>query len=306
MSDHVFAYEYGNCVKCGISKREAVGTVSIPPVKCSVKSAQNFEDRITIDIPEPISVLFNHLVLRDGNQHGLSGPAEIYDPIVTVKSERLYISLPVRIDSFCKLECGEGMYIGKHTHIASFCHLGVGGGLLILEDGSSCASGVKIITGSNQPGDGYGCSAIDPAAIIKRSFVHVKRNATLYTGVIVCPGVTIGEGAVVLPGAVVTKDVPKGETWGGVPARKIKGKEDQSKCDSSCGCGLPERKSVFVSECDPLFDSQLPTASGAEVKVEKSNPPYQHQYAVGEQSLDMWTASQAEMYCWDDDKKETK
>ena len=35
-------------------------------------------------------------------------------------------------------------------------------------------------------------------------------------------GVTIGEGAIISAGAVVNKDVPPYEIWGGVPARKIK------------------------------------------------------------------------------------
>lgn len=238
---------------------------------------------ITIDIPDPMAVLFNHLISQPNVQRGRSGYAEIYDPIVTIKSENLYLSLPVRIDSFSKLECGEGMYIGKYVHIASFTHLGIGGGLLILEQGSSCASGVKIITGSNQPGEGHGCSAIDPKAIIKRSFVYVKSNATLYTGAIVCPGVTIGEGAVVLPGAVVTKDVPDGETWGGVPVRRIEKRpifvsysdcapkmDSQSRivlkteCDPSCGCGVEQTHTLIKT---PGMDS------GEIVPIEMSNCP---------------------------------
>ena len=35
-------------------------------------------------------------------------------------------------------------------------------------------------------------------------------------------GVTIGDGAVVAAGAVVTKDIPAGEVWGGVPAKFIR------------------------------------------------------------------------------------
>lgn len=37
----------------------------------------------------------------------------------------------------------------------------------------------------------------------------------------VLPGVTVGEGAIIAAGAVVTKDVPARETWAGVPARPI-------------------------------------------------------------------------------------
>jgi acetyltransferase-like isoleucine patch superfamily enzyme len=41
-------------------------------------------------------------------------------------------------------------------------------------------------------------------------------------GVIIMAGVQIGRGAIVAAGAVVTKDVPPYEIWGGVPARKIR------------------------------------------------------------------------------------
>jgi acetyltransferase-like isoleucine patch superfamily enzyme len=242
-------------------------------------------ERVTVDIPDPICVLFNHLISDPSHdlRRGRSGHAEMYDPIVIIRPDRLYTSLPVRVDSFSKLECGEGMYIGKFVHIASHTHLGIGGGLLILEQGSSCASGVKIITGSNLAGPGHGCSAIDPKAIIRRSFVHVKRNATLYTGSIVCPGVTIGEGVVVLPGAVVTCDVPDGETWGGVPARRIKGKE------------IP-----LVEGKEPAY--LVYPAEGKEAFFEAARVIQQDSEYVGDHTPDRWVEAQAEMYCWDDDK----
>ena len=37
----------------------------------------------------------------------------------------------------------------------------------------------------------------------------------------VLAGVSIGDGAIVGAGAVVTKSVPAGEIWAGVPAKKI-------------------------------------------------------------------------------------
>lgn len=41
-------------------------------------------------------------------------------------------------------------------------------------------------------------------------------------GAILLRGVTIGDGAIVAAGAVVTKDVPAFEIWAGTPARKIR------------------------------------------------------------------------------------
>lgn len=148
--------------------------------------------------------------------------AQRFEPVVLLRPEQIRIADTARIDSFAKIEGGEGATIGEFVHIASFCHLGIGGGKMVLEDGSSFGSGAKIITGSNVPGPGRGCSAIAPDAVIERSFVHVKRNAVLFCGAIVLPGVTIGKGAIIAAGAVVNRDVPDGETWGGVPARRLR------------------------------------------------------------------------------------
>ena len=52
--------------------------------------------------------------------------------------------------------------------------------------------------------------------------VVIKKNAWIGMNVTICPGVTIGEYAVVAAGAVVTKDVPDYAVVGGVPAKVIK------------------------------------------------------------------------------------
>ena len=52
--------------------------------------------------------------------------------------------------------------------------------------------------------------------------VTVKKNAWLGMNVTVCPGVTIGQYAVVAAGAIVTKDVPDYAVAGGVPAKVIR------------------------------------------------------------------------------------
>lgn len=52
----------------------------------------------------------------------------------------------------------------------------------------------------------------------------VERNVKIGASVTILCGVRIGEGAVIGAGSVVTKNIPPGETWAGVPAKPIETK----------------------------------------------------------------------------------
>lgn len=56
--------------------------------------------------------------------------------------------------------------------------------------------------------------------------VAIEANATVGANCTILPGVVIGERAIVSAMSLVTRDVPAGETWGGVPARPIKRSSD--------------------------------------------------------------------------------
>lgn len=51
--------------------------------------------------------------------------------------------------------------------------------------------------------------------------IEIHDNVFLGAKSIIMPGVSIGPNVIVAAGAVVTKDIPAGEIWGGAPARKI-------------------------------------------------------------------------------------
>lgn len=111
----------------------------------------------------------------------------------------------VQIGSFC--EIGPRVRIGNRVRIGAFCF--VPEGVTIDDDawiGPRC-------TFTNDP--------FPPSPREDWLETTVKRGARLGAGVTVVCGVVIGEGALVGAGSVVTKDIPPGETWAGVPARKI-------------------------------------------------------------------------------------
>jgi len=151
----------------------------------------------------------------------------IYEPFVSTRNEEIAIGQHSRIDAFVKLEGGQGLQIGDNVHIASFCHVNIGGGNTILKNGSSMGSGAKTISGGNQP-DAKSCSRVaeDGDQVIGLGTIILEEDSCLYAGAIVysSPGsiVRIGRGARVGAASLVTKDVPDGELWAGVPAKFIR------------------------------------------------------------------------------------
>lgn len=80
-------------------------------------------------------------------------------------------------------------------------------------------------------------------------------------GAQIMPGVTIGEGALVAAGAIVTKSVPPHTVVGGNPARVICSTDDYIKRNvkyniGSKGMSAPEKKKFLLSLSDSMFISK--------------------------------------------------
>lgn len=92
-------------------------------------------------------------------------------------------------------------------------------GKVHIGENSTIAYKAKIITSANPNGPYNSLSKIYPS-IIKP--VVIGKNCWIGAGVIILPGVTIGDYSVVAAGAVVNKDVPSGVLVAGVPCRVVK------------------------------------------------------------------------------------
>jgi acetyltransferase-like isoleucine patch superfamily enzyme len=112
----------------------------------------------------------------------------------------VFVLAPQRID------------IGDNSVINNGCRLDGRGGLVIGTN-VNVAFDVHIYTMSHDHNDPFFAGVFEPVCI--EDYVWLCSRST------VLPGVTIGRGAVVAAGAVVTSDVPPLTVVGGVPAREI-------------------------------------------------------------------------------------
>lgn len=102
--------------------------------------------------------------------------------------------------------------IGDNTHINQSCFLDARGGLII-GNSVSISHYVRIVTGSHDI----------QSSIFEGKFKKTVIDDYVWIGInsTILQGVTIGKGAVVCAGAVVTNDVPDFAIVAGIPAKVI-------------------------------------------------------------------------------------
>lgn len=111
-------------------------------------------------------------------------------------------------------DCGKNIHIGKNVFFNSGCKFQDQGGIYI-GDGTLIGHNVVLATLNHSYNPSERANLL-PAPI------HIGKNVWIGSNAAVLPGVTIGDGAVVAAGAVVTKDDPANMIVGGVPAKNIK------------------------------------------------------------------------------------
>ena len=108
------------------------------------------------------------------------------------------------------------VFIGKGTIINWDCMMYTTGGVTIGSN-VSIGAGVWLITGTHDMNDTQFLDTYKPICI--EDYAWIGMRATILGGV------TLGEGAVVMAGAMVTRDVAPYTVVGGVPAKFVKSRE---------------------------------------------------------------------------------
>ena len=114
----------------------------------------------------------------------------------------------------CKYKIGEKTYIGEDLIIIDDLERD---GKVYIEDHATLAPRVTLVTKSYP-----NASKIKQYVPTSQGQIVIRKDAWLGAGVIVMPNVTIGQGAVVGAGSVVTRDVSPYTIVAGVPAKHLR------------------------------------------------------------------------------------
>jgi acetyltransferase-like isoleucine patch superfamily enzyme len=141
-------------------------------------------------------------------------------PLVELRM-RAYAALGVQFDerSSATIALGAetwgagGLSVGARSSIGQRCFIDARGGVRI-DDDVSLSRDVLVLTATHDPDSPDFVTTLAPVRFESHSWVAARAT--------VLPGVTVGEGAVVAAGSVVTADVAPYTIVGGVPARVLR------------------------------------------------------------------------------------
>lgn len=148
----------------------------------------------------------------------------------------------------------KGVKIGQGCVIDKSVVWGIEPWLIRIGDNVRITQGVKFITHDGGIWTLRHMGVIDKEAV-KYGNISIGDNCNISWNVIIMPNVTISKNCIIAAGAIVTKDIPEGTIWGGVPAKQIETIEEYlMKVKNAC---VPtysmttEQKLEFLREHKP-------------------------------------------------------
>ena len=144
---------------------------------------------------------------------------EIFDDVEIGEGTRVGNYVLIRSGTVIGTDCTIGSYvdiegevrIGNAVSLQSGCYITRG---VIIEDLVFC--GPRVVTMNDKR-----ISYRRPSITFERNAPRLLRAARIGGGSILCPGITVGENALVGAGSVVTHDVPPRTIVAGSPARVL-------------------------------------------------------------------------------------
>ena len=116
-------------------------------------------------------------------------------------------------------DCGKNIHLGENVFINSSCHFQDQGGIYL---GNNVLIGHNVTLATLN----HAQEPKDRGSMIPKA-IHIGDNVWIGSDSTILPGVTIGNGAIIGAGSVVTKDVASYTAVAGVPARFIKNVEEE-------------------------------------------------------------------------------
>jgi acetyltransferase-like isoleucine patch superfamily enzyme len=147
----------------------------------------------------------------------------VYKLAIILSPENVTLGSDIIIDDFVFIGSHRRLVLGNRVHISSHSSI-TGGGRVLLSDFSGMGSGARLISGTDDFTDGRLNGSAIPAEFREthRGTIILEPHAIIGTNAVVLPDVTIGEGATVGAGSVVTRSLEPWGVYAGSPARKIK------------------------------------------------------------------------------------
>lgn len=127
----------------------------------------------------------------------------------------------VNIEHGAFLASGKGIEIGNNSGIGLNCRVA---GPLSIGDDVMMAPGVMIFTQNHETSD---LSIPMRLQTAPKKKVTIGNDVWIGANAIILPGVTVGDGAIIAAGAIVTKDVSPYAVVGGNPAKFIKSRKGE-------------------------------------------------------------------------------
>ena len=168
--------------------------------------------RVQLHFPRHITVGRNVFIGQDSYVSGLSTMGVRLGDNVRIR-EGAWVQATSTLD-----QPGVGLVVGEGTYIGPRAILGAGGGIVI---GKRATFGAAVhVLAENHAFDDTS-QPIQQQGVTRRG-ISIEDDVWVGNAVIILDGVTIGRGAVIGAGSVVTRDVPANSVAVGNPARVIR------------------------------------------------------------------------------------